>query len=49
MCSFSLAQYLIKIGTAGAPGAPGAVKAIDPDSLRDILLWIGYQLAAADG
>jgi hypothetical protein len=38
--------YLVKIGTPGALRAPGPGNAIDPDALRDIVLRVGYRLAA---
>ena len=41
--------YLIKIVTAGALGAPGDGNAMNPDALRDIVLRVGYRLAATGG
>ena len=44
-----IGTYLIKIVTSGALGVPGDGNAMDPDSLRDIVLQVGYRLAATGG
>jgi hypothetical protein len=44
-----IGTYLIKIVTPGMLGAPGAANAMDPDMLRDIVLQVGYRLAATGG
>ncbi|MFF9120455.1 neuraminidase-like domain-containing protein [Streptomyces massasporeus] len=41
--------YLVKIVTAGALGGAAAPNAIAPDALRDIVLRVGYRLAATGG
>jgi hypothetical protein len=38
--------YLIKIASAGAPAAPGVANTVDPESVRGIVLRLGYKLAA---
>jgi hypothetical protein len=42
-------SYLVKIVTAGALSGAGAADAIAPDALRDVVLRVGYALAATGG
>ena len=44
-----IGTYLIKFMTPGALGVPGDGNAMDQDSLRDVVLQVGYRLATPGG
>ena len=44
-----IGTYLIKFMTSGALGVPGDGNAMDQDSLRDVVLQVGYRLATPGG